>query len=61
VAKDAYRGKLGMIGNADTNSSQNIATHITGDTSSNATPLTNGSAVVNSTTGRPTRIPASVR
>ena len=51
VAKDAYRrGKLGMIGNVDTYSSQNIATHTTGDTSSNGTPLTNGSAGANSTT-----------
>ena len=51
VAKDAYRrGKLGMIGNVDTYSSQNIATHTTGDTSSNGTPLTNGSAGTNSTT-----------
>ena len=51
VAKDAYRrGKLGMIGNVDTYSSQNIATHTTGDTSSSGTPLTNGSAGANSTT-----------
>jgi hypothetical protein len=39
VAKDAYRrGKLGMIGNVDTYSSHNIATHSTGDASSNGTP-----------------------
>jgi hypothetical protein len=61
VAKDAYRrGKLGMIGNVDTYSSQNIATHTTGDTSSNGTPLTNGSAVGTPPPGRPTRTPASV-
>ncbi len=48
VAKDAYRrGKLGMIGNVDTYSSQNVTTH-TGGTRDNTTPTTKGSA--NSTT-----------
>lgn len=43
VAKDAYRrGKLGMIGNVDTYSSQNITTH-TGGTRDNTTPLVKGS------------------
>jgi len=43
VAKDAYRrGKLGMIGNVDTYSSQNVQTH-TGGTRDNTTPLVKGS------------------
>ena len=42
VAKDAYRrGKLGMIGNVDTYSSQNVQTH-TGGTRDNTTPLVKG-------------------
>lgn len=40
VAKDAYRrGKLGMIGNVDTYSSQNITTHTAG-TRDDTTPVT---------------------
>lgn len=42
VAKDAYRrGKLGMIGNVDTYSSQNVQTH-TGGTRDNTTPVVKG-------------------
>jgi hypothetical protein len=42
VAKDAYRrGKLGMIGNVDTYSSQNVTAHTTG-TRDNTTPLVKG-------------------
>jgi hypothetical protein len=42
VAKDAYRrGKLGMIGNIDTYSSQNVQTHTRG-TTDNTTPLVKG-------------------
>lgn len=42
VAKDAYRrGKLGMIGNIDTYSSQNVQTHTRG-TADNTTPLVKG-------------------
>ncbi len=42
VAKDAYRrGKLGMIANIDTFSSQNIPTHTNG-TRDNTTPITSG-------------------
>jgi hypothetical protein len=42
VAKDAYRrGKLGMIGNVDTYSSQNVQTFTTG-TRDNTTPLVKG-------------------
>ena len=44
VAKDAYRrGKLGMIGNIDTYSSQNVQTH-TGGTRDNTTPLVKGAS-----------------
>lgn len=44
VAKDAYRrGKLGMIGNVDTYSSQNVQTHTTG-TRDNTTPLVKGAS-----------------
>ena len=44
VAKDAYRrGKLGMIGNVDTYSSQNVQTLTTG-TRDNTTPVTSGSS-----------------
>lgn len=51
VAKDAFRrGKIGVVGNVDTYASQNAPTHTTGDTSSNGTPVTNGSAATNSTT-----------
>lgn len=43
VAKDAYRrGKLGMIGNVDTYSSQNVQT-FTGGTRDNTTPVVKGS------------------
>lgn len=50
VAKEAYRrGKLGMIANVDTYSSQNVQTH-TGGTRDNTTPVTNGTAGANSTT-----------
>jgi hypothetical protein len=42
VAKDAYRrGKLGMVANIDTYSSQNVQTH-TGGTRDNTTPLVKG-------------------
>jgi hypothetical protein len=42
VAKDAYRkGKLGMIANIDTYSSQNVQTHTAG-TRDNTTPLVKG-------------------
>lgn len=42
VAKDAYRrGELGMIGNIDTYSSQNVQTH-TGGTRDNSTPVVKG-------------------
>lgn len=42
VAKDAYRkGKLGMIANVETYSSQNVQTHTTG-TRDNTTPLVKG-------------------
>ena len=44
------RSKLGMIGNVDTYSSQNVVTHTTGDTSSNGTPMTNGTAGTKTTT-----------
>lgn len=44
VAKDAYRrGKLGMIANVDTYSSQNIQT-FTGGTRDNTTPLVKGAS-----------------
>lgn len=44
VAKDAYRrGKLGMIGNVDTYSSQNVLT-LTCGTRDNTTPLTRGTS-----------------
>jgi len=42
VAKDAYRrGRLGMIGNVETYSSQNVQTHVDG-TRDNTTPLVKG-------------------
>jgi hypothetical protein len=42
LAKDAYRkAKLGMIGNVDTYSSQNVQTH-TGGTRDNSSPLVKG-------------------
>lgn len=42
VAKDAYRrGRLGMIANVETYSSQNVTTH-TGGTRDNSTPLVKG-------------------
>lgn len=42
VAKDAYRrGRLGMVGNVETFSSQNVTTH-TGGTRDNTTPLVKG-------------------
>lgn len=44
VAKDAYRrGKLGMIGNVDTYSSQNVQTFTAG-TRDNSTPLVKGAS-----------------
>ena len=44
VAKDAYRrGKLGMIGNVDTYSSQNVQTFTDG-TRDNTTPVINGAS-----------------
>ena len=50
-SEGAYRrGKLGMIGNVDIYSSQNVVTHTTGDTSSNGTPMTNGTAGTKTTT-----------
>ena len=50
-SEGAYRrGKLGMIGNVDTYSSQNVVKHTTGDTSSNGTPMTNGTAGTKTTT-----------